>query len=108
MNQNMKNNREAFKALVTRIIANDLMITLHNEEEDNVLVDSVSVDNVMNESLATDMEWINIADEEMNLGTLSLIWGNDPWELISDYTSNEFCDDLAEWFEETMYKRYRR
>lgn len=108
MNQNMKNNREAFKALVTHIIDNGLMITLHNEEEDNVLVDSVSVDNVMNESLATDMEWINITDGEKALGTLSLIWGNDPWELISDYTSNEFCDDLWEWFEETMYKRYRR
>lgn len=108
MASNFENSKKALKSFVTRLIDRGYSITMHDYEEDNTLVRSTSVDDVMKNSCSTDMEFLEVFDGEVSLGMFSLVWGNSPWELLSDHTVNDFCNAEWDWFEETMFKRYYR
>jgi len=53
------------------------------------------LDHILKELFATDEDYIHIRTEtNAKVGWFHLVYGNSGWDLISDYSDNEVCNDI--------------
>lgn len=81
--------KKIISALVKQSIEAGYLITVHNGEEDTI-EHSISHDDIMKSIMTTDEEWLYMykPGEKNYFGWVYLVYGNDGWDVISDYTTN--------------------
>lgn len=61
---------------------------------------SSNLDDILNALGATDEEWIIIRDPRLTprnlIGTIQLVYGNDPDEVVADYSDNLVVEEIVE------------
>lgn len=79
--------------LVDLLLAEGCTITHHNGEEAEVKK-STDKAAIRAAFFATDMETLYAYKDGERVGWWSLVYGNDGWDVISDYSANDFCERL--------------
>lgn len=86
--------------LVKAILAKGCSISVYNGE---AFETSYSTDHnhIIKNIWATDIDELYIYDANgVNVGWFFIVYGNDPEDLINDYSSNQFCNDIMKDFEQ--------
>lgn len=60
-----------------------LTVTSYGEDE---ITRSTQINKIVDALRATDHDYLRVHDGERYIGSVFLVWGNDPWEVISDYS----------------------
>ena len=68
-----------------------LTVTTYGEDE---LTCSSQINKIVDALRATDYDRLRVHDGERYIGSVLLVWGNDPWEVISDYSVS--IEDMVE------------
>lgn len=80
--------RSICRRIVKDAIAAGLRVSVHDGEE-YVICRSKSVDKVMALLMATDEERLFFSAEDgKRMGWVYLVYGNDGWDVVNDYTTN--------------------
>lgn len=64
------------------------LVSLHNGEDYSIRR-SRDLDAIMAELMATDCEVLHVRDGDRLVGSVHLIYGNDGWDVIADYSDTE-------------------
>ena len=73
-------------------------LTVHTYGEDEI-TRSRQINKITNALRATDYDYLQVHDGTDYIGSVFLVWGNEPWEVISDYSIS-----LEEMVEPAMKK----
>ena len=80
--------------LIKACLKRGYSVTIDNGE-DKPVIRSTNYREIMTELWATDEEHVVIHDADGTpLGWFFLVYGNDGWDLISDYSANDVCDEI--------------
>lgn len=60
-----------------------LTVTTYGEDE---ITRSSQINKIVNALRSTDYDKLRVHDGEQYIGSVLLVWGNDPYEVISDYS----------------------
>lgn len=60
-----------------------ITVTTYDEDE---LTCSSQINKIVDALRATDYDNLRVHDGDKYIGGMLLVWGNDPWEVISDYS----------------------
>lgn len=93
--------RAICSALVRECLKQGYTVSIHNGEELAVSRATKAKD-VLPLMFATDMERLIIARENTALGNFYLVYGNDGYDVISDYSANEACQAIVEAVDATV------
>lgn len=81
-------------ALIDALLAKGALISVNNGEEWNVKT-STDKATIIGGLFETDMDTLLARDADGNkLGWWSLIYGNDGYDVISDYSANDFAESI--------------
>lgn len=86
--------KDKARELVREILAEGLGVKVDNGEElSGIMTDADEVERWLG---ATDMETLILYRGETRVGSMLLVWGNDPEgsELVCDYTDNPLIDGI--------------
>jgi len=111
-NPNMAlSDRACASALVNKLIQNNLYVTITDEEDEEIIKRSQDVKEIVDNMGHADFDGIfvesKLEDAYQGKGWFNLIWGNgdDPMELISDYSANELCDGIWAEIEDMIHPK---
>lgn len=83
-------------ALVAAILKRGYRISV-NDGEEWVVIRSTSRDEIVSALFSTDEDYIHLRGENgEKLGYFYLVYGNDGWDVISDYIANDTCEAIWE------------
>lgn len=68
-----------------------ITVTTYDEDE---LTCSSQINKIVDALRATDYDNLRVHDGDKYIGGMLLVWGNDPWEVISDYSVS--IEDMVE------------
>ena len=68
-----------------------ITVTTYDEDE---LTCSSQINKIVDALRSTDYDNIRVHDGDKYIGGVLLVWGNDPWEVISDYSVS--IEDMVE------------
>ncbi len=81
--------RKIAEALIQEALDAGYSISVNNGGDDDEIDPSTKKDVILNAMFATDEEHLFFYDEEgKRKGWVFLVYGNDGWDVISDYTTN--------------------
>lgn len=95
------------RAIVRRIVLDALdlgaLISVHDGEE-WALRKSNDMEQIMDEIMSTDMDTLVFHSAGMVVGNVTLIYGNDGYDVIADHSSNPDMEELLEGAEKMADK----
>jgi len=92
----LKMERRICTALVGSCLRRGYLISVHDSEE-WVVKKSTDKAEILAALASTDSDTIRIRDVlGMSAGSFELIYGNDGWDVVADYTDNEVCNAIWE------------
>jgi hypothetical protein len=98
--------RRIVDALVKAALAKGYSLSVFDGEEDSKLSDDYS--NIHNALYRTDEDHLNVYNSHLrHLATFRLIYGNDGWDVIADYSANWVAEDLYQAIG-PLIRRYER
>lgn len=88
--------RRVCTALVGACLRRGFLISVHDSEE-WVVKKSTDKAEILAALASTDSDTIRIRDVlGMSAGSFELIYGNDGWDVVADYSDNEVCNAIWE------------
>lgn len=96
--------RAVIRHAAQALIAAGCALSVDYGEDDGFEVDkSTDLNEVMKAIGACDEEWLRVYKDGKNLGSIFFVYGNDGWDVISDYhTSLESLLESTNAFAETL------
>lgn len=80
--------------LFSVILSKGYLISIHDGEE-YVLKGSDNLVKCLKAIMSTDEDIISVSNKEgKKLAFIYLVYGNDGYDVISDYSANELCEDI--------------
>lgn len=90
----LRNERRMVKALVNAILKTRASVSVHNSEE-WVLNKSTSRKDIYAAMFTTDNDYIvAYTADGIGKGGFNLVYGNNGWDLVSNSSSNPYCDEM--------------
>lgn len=84
--------KKIVRRIVWTAIQHDYTVTVHDGSEEAVLVRSRDERAIMRACFSVDEEWLNlIAPDGRNMGHVYLVYGNDGYDVMSDWSMNLDC-----------------
>lgn len=79
--------REIVTKVVDDALAAGYGISINNGGDDDEIVNSRDREAILKELFATDEEYLYLHENGKKIGTIFLVYGNDGWDVICDYSS---------------------
>jgi hypothetical protein len=85
------------KQIVRRIVHSALVrgwsVSVYDGEEWTV-TKSVNLKEILNATFTTDEDVLRFHDADGVVGVVTLVYGNDGWDVVADHTADDRIDDL--------------
>lgn len=81
-------------------------IELWDTEEWLVFGNGVTMQAKVNEAAQTDMATLRLRHDDGRIGSIGLVWGNSPIELIADYTTSDGFEGAVEAAQRSVWPNY--
>jgi len=91
----IKLEKQIVRAIVNRALANGWSIDVYDGEEWTVKK-SVSTSQTMKATMTTDEDVLRFRDADGVVGIVSLVYGNDGWDVVSDHSANDRMEAFME------------
>ena len=91
----IKIEKQIVRAIVNRALANGWSVSVYDGEEWTVKK-SASTSEIIKATFTTDEEVLRFHDNDGVVGLVSLIYGNDGWDVVSDHSANERIEVFME------------
>lgn len=82
------------------------VIELWDTEEWLTFGPGVTMQAKVNEAAQTDMATLRLRHDDGRIGSIGLVWGNSPIELIADYTTNDGFEDAVAAAQRSVWPNY--
>lgn len=85
--------RRMARALVKEAILLDYTISVHDGDS-YVLKKSKDQKTILSKMYSTDEEMLYLYEDDQRIGWFHLVYGNDGYDVVSDYSDNDECNDI--------------
>jgi hypothetical protein len=91
----IKIEKQIVRAIVNRALASGWSVSVHDSEEWTIKK-SLSTTEIMKAIMTTDEDVLRFHDADGVVGIVSLVYGNDGWDVVSDHSANDRMEAFME------------